>query len=92
MNPGRVDKNQQQIVSALRKLGCSVAITSDVGVGFPDLVIGLNGVNFMVELKSEGGKLRESQVKFHKKWQGQIATCWNLEEVLKVIGYVPEVE
>ena len=90
MNPGRVDKNQQQIVSALRKLGCSVAITSDVGSGFPDVIVGYNGRNYLIEIKSSKGKLRKSQEDFRDKWVGQWAVCYSLEEVLKVIGYVTE--
>lgn len=36
---GKVDGNQTKVVEALRKAGLSVAITSSLGNGFPDLVV-----------------------------------------------------
>ena len=51
----RVDANQAGLIAAARKMGCSVADTSRLGAGFPDLVIGLAGkggrVNLLVEVK-----------------------------------------
>lgn len=40
---GKKDANQTEIVTALRKLGFSVAITSSMGDGFPDLVVAGSG-------------------------------------------------
>lgn len=83
----RVDSNQPEIVEGLRKLpGVSVAIVSMVGNLF-DIIVGYSGKNFNIELKTEGGKLRPSQVKFMREWNGQIDCCRSLEEVLDVIGY-----
>ena len=36
---GRVDANQTKVVDHLRRAGLSVAVTSGVGNGFPDLVV-----------------------------------------------------
>lgn len=36
---GRTDANQTKVVNHLRKAGFSVAITSSIGNGFPDLVV-----------------------------------------------------
>jgi hypothetical protein len=83
---GRTDANQKSIVTALRKVpGVSVKVLSDVGGGFPDLIVGYAGVNFLVELK-HGSKLTPDQVEFHMKWNGQKAVANNLDEVLKIIG------
>jgi hypothetical protein len=38
--PRRIDANQPEIVKAFRQLGCEVAITSNLGHGFPDLIVG----------------------------------------------------
>ena len=37
----RVDRNQPEIVEALRKVGCRVAPMHAAGQGFPDLVVGI---------------------------------------------------
>lgn len=39
----RVDANQTAIVDVLRRAGRSVAITSSLGHGFPDVVVGWRG-------------------------------------------------
>jgi len=36
---GRVDENQTKVVEHLRRAGLSVAVTSSIGNGFPDLVV-----------------------------------------------------
>ena len=51
----KVDANQNQIVKCLRKMGCKVHITSQVGYGFPDLVVGIADKVFLVEIK-DGSK------------------------------------
>ena len=48
---GRVDANQEAIVAALRKIGCTVAILSPVGGGVPDLLVGFRGKTFLLEVK-----------------------------------------
>lgn len=87
----RTDDNQQLIVKQLRQLGCSVAITSMIGKGFPDLVIGYKDKNFLVELK-DGSKpksqkgLTMDEAKFFTAWKGQCDKCENLDEICKIIG------
>jgi len=44
MTPRRVDANQKDIVRDLRKVGVTIAITSGVGKGFPDICCGIQGV------------------------------------------------
>lgn len=36
----KTDDNQKEIVAAFRRLGFTVAVTSALGQGFPDLVVG----------------------------------------------------
>src|SRR5688572_22293101 len=43
----RVDGNQNIIVKALRNQGASVAITSALGQGFPDIVVGAKGLTLV---------------------------------------------
>lgn len=88
----RIDANQNEIVAALRGIpGCKVWITSMVGNGGPDFVIGWMGVNYLVELK-DGDKppskrrLTPDEKKFHAQWSGQIDTALTFEDCLRIIG------
>lgn len=87
----RVDDNQADIVKALRKIpGVSVAVTSQLGKGFPDLVVSRKGVNYLVEIKDGSKpkhqqKLTEDEKDFHESWTGQITVCSSLDEILKLL-------
>lgn len=67
----RSDVNQGEIVRAFRQCGASVKVLSQVGAGFPDLLIGWRGENILVEVKSGRGKLRENQKEFREVWRGK---------------------
>jgi hypothetical protein len=43
----RVDRNQAEIVEALREAGASVGHTHAVGHGFPDIVVGVPGLTIV---------------------------------------------
>ena len=81
-----VDSTQGKIVEALEKCGASIWKTDSRRKGVPDLVVGVRHRNFLLEVKSEKGKLTPDQVKWHKKWSGQIATVRTVEEALIVCG------
>ncbi len=66
-----VDKNQTQLVQIFRQFGASVLHLHQVGEGCPDLLIGYRGKNFLVEIKTAKGKLRDSQTEFIRKWRGK---------------------
>jgi hypothetical protein len=84
----KVDGNQAGIVRDLRLIpGCSVAVTSVVGDGFPDLVVGFRGFNFLVEIKDESQpkhrhELTEDQRAFHDAWKGQVLKAFTFKEIL----------
>jgi hypothetical protein len=95
--PKRTDKNQVEIVETLRRVGLSVAVTSGVGCGFPDLVIG--GVmpcmcgsgrrvrqTKIVEVKTTSGILTPDQEEFHAAWRGQLDIARSPDEVLRMTG------
>jgi len=72
---GRTDANQARIVEALRRLGASVSVTSGVGSGFPDLLVGYMGRTTMLEIKDGGKppskrKLTEAEAYFLANWRG----------------------
>lgn len=78
----KVDENQTEIVEALRKAGRQVLISSQIGKGFPDIIVGYNGKNFLLEIKIEKGKLTPDQEKFFQAWRGQVAIVRTVEEAL----------
>ncbi len=61
---GKTDGNQADIVSALRQVGAHVTILSNVGGGVPDLLVARHGKLFLVECKSETGKLTADELAY----------------------------
>ena len=85
--PKRVDVIQFEIIQKLRQIpGVSVWPTHEVGFGFPDLVVGCNKKNWLLEVKVPDGKLTRFQMDFHEKWFGQCAVVHSWEEAFKAIG------
>ncbi len=85
------DDNQDEIVAALREAGASVAITSAVHKGFPDLVVGFNGRTFLLEVKdgskvASAQKLTPDQVRFFADWKGHAVVVRSVEDALAAIG------
>lgn len=87
----RVDANQKEIVEALRRCGASVLITSQLKNCF-DILVGYNGVNYMVEIK-DGNKppsqrqLTKGERKFCDEWKGgKYYIIESIEDALKMIG------
>jgi len=82
----KTDENQTEIVEVARSLHASVALTHQLGKGFPDLVVGLLGtVNLLWEIKTEQGELNEREKRFHTGWRGQIKVVRSAEEAEREI-------
>jgi len=87
----RTDSNHAEIIKALRKIpNLSVFSTHEVGKGFPDIVIGYKGINYLIEIKDgkkspSQRKLTDVELDFHLSWNGQIDTIKNLDELLQII-------
>lgn len=89
----RTDGNQTEIVADLRKLGVTVFPTHTVGSGFPDLVCGWRGNNFLFEVKDPAKpeskrKLTPDEEEFRKNWRGTVFTILSADDALSVMGYV----
>lgn len=80
----RADLNQQQIIDDLRQIGCNVTAINGAP-GTPDLLVQHRGGLYLLEVKNKGGRLRESQKKFHSIWQG-VSTVRNTKEACAAIG------
>ncbi len=86
----RTDRNQIEIVKALRQIGCSVKVTSKLGRGFPDLVVGRGKRNLLLELKDGKKPLSERQLtedeqKFKREWAGQYAVVESPEDAVDYV-------
>jgi hypothetical protein len=70
----RIDDNQNDIVTALRKAGATVRVISQ-GEGIPDLLVGFRGETILLEVK-DGNKppsartLTPAEKKFFDEWEG----------------------
>lgn len=94
----RIDRNQPEIVARFRKLGCSVAITSSLGAGMVDIVIGVPRENLepytaLIEIKDgekpmSARKLTPDEQKFHDNWKGNIHIISSEQEVDDLIKRV----
>ena len=83
----RADDNQGPIVAGLRAIGVHVAITSQVGDGFPDLVVSYRGWWSPIEVKGSGEGLTDDQIVFHKKAQAPIPIVETVDEAIAVVTH-----
>lgn len=89
----KVDANQKSIVAALRKAGCSVTPTHQIGKGFPDLAVGIAGKTYLLEIKDGSlspsrRTLTEDEMTWHDSWKGHVCI---IESVSQAIRFVNEV-
>ena len=88
----RTDDNQREIVAALRAIGATVQDLSAVGKGCPDLLVGMQGRNLLLEVKKppgprggQAGKLTEDQVSWHGSWRGQVAIVSGVSSAVQAV-------
>ena len=78
------DKNESEIVDALRAVGCSVDFLN--GKGTPDLLCGVRGKTFLLEVKGYAGQLTDDQIDWRRKWRGEPPTLVrSVEDALRVV-------
>lgn len=82
----RVDANHVEIVKALRAIGCSVHSLARLGHGAPDLLVGINGRNVLLEIKADKGLLRAVQAVWRSNWHGEVHTVRSVEEAFAAIS------
>ena len=89
----RTDDNHKALVEELRAAMPEATIldASGTGKGFPDLVVGVWGANFLLEVKDpekspSRRSLTPAQTQFHDNWQGQVAVVHTAAEAIKEIA------
>lgn len=87
-NRHRRDTNHREIVDALVGCGCSVRDCSQLGdAGGPDLLVGMSGRDYQVEIKSEHGDLSDDQRDFIAAWRGQqITVLWSPDDAIRWVN------
>lgn len=79
MRAAKRDANEKAIIEALAAYGVGVTQLSQKGV--PDLLCSYNGRWFLVEVKSEKGKLTEDQADFMSKHDAWVTVARSKEDV-----------
>ena len=79
----KVDLAQKGLVAELREGGYYVAITSQLGNGFPDLVVSDGFNTVLVEVKNgPKDQLTLKEKAFHANWpESQLLIAWNADQV-----------
>ena len=87
MRAKNVDANQTAVVAALRAAGATVQHLHEVGAGCPDLLVGFQGNNFLLEVKNlaAGGSLNAEQVKWHREWRGHVLVITSPEKAFDFV-------
>lgn len=90
----KVDRNQSEIVEALRKCGADVISIAAVGNGKPDIIVGFRGQNYLMEIKVPGkrkkaiasSQLNQDQVEFHTVWPGNVCVVRTVKDAMEAVG------
>lgn len=91
MRAAKIDANQPEIVSAMRKAGASVQHLHSVGQGCPDLLCAVAGRAFLVEIKdgskpASKQKLTPDQIEWHSGWKSQVHIVNSVDAALGVVA------
>jgi len=86
----KVDLNHGEVVKALQAIGASVQSLAAVGKGCPDILVGLAGRNWIIEIKDGSKcpserKLNDKQVEWHRLWRGQVHTVTSSLEAVELV-------
>jgi len=87
----RRDGNHKQLVDQLLGVGYSVLDTADLGHGAPDLVVGANGINLLLEVKNpeqppSKRKLTPQEQDFCNDWRGQYDVVETIDDVIRIVA------
>lgn len=89
----KLDRNHNEIVQALRQMGCSVQSLAAVGGGVPDLLVGICSVNVLIEVKDgeaapSARKLTPAQHEWIKGWRGAVGIVTSVAEAVVLVDRI----
>lgn len=82
----RTDRNQAEIVAALRQAGATVQHLHTLGRGCPDILVGYRGANYLMEIKAPGGRVTPDEAAWLQAWRGRAAIVASAQQALEEIG------
>lgn len=93
MRAAKIDSNQTEIVEALRKIGCFVQSLATIGKGCPDLLVALDMVWYVMEVKDgkkvpSARQLTPDEQRWHDRAKlfGPVHVVESVEDALRVVG------
>ena len=85
----KVDANQPTIVKDLRNPNLGLQLTVDtihtLGQGRPDIMVGIFGFNYLIEIKGPAGYLTNDERNWHQRWHGSVTVSLTASDVLKFV-------
>ena len=81
----KTDNNQKSIVEGLRALGATVQPLHVLGQGCPDILVGYQGKNYLMEIKTKRGKLTPDEENWHWEWRGTVHVVKTFDEATDVL-------
>lgn len=86
MRKHKRDDNEEDIVSALRAVGCSVlVIDNERSGGVPDLLVACQGHMWLVEVKAPGKEMNGKQEDWAKEWRAPVHVVHDEVEALRLV-------
>jgi hypothetical protein len=87
----RTDRNQSEIIQALRRAGCRVHDTSRLGGGFPDIMVAGRRGLVLMEIKDgakppSARKLTPAEAEFFEFWAEHVSIVATVEQALAAAG------
>lgn len=79
------DANESRIIKWLVSAGATVEKLPP-GNGRPDLLVGFRGRNYLLEVKTEKGRIRPEQESWHSAWNGDVHVVRTPQEAIAAIG------
>lgn len=88
-NRHRKDLTHKEVADALKACGCTVRDLSQIGDNGPDLLVGVIGRDYQVEVKSDGGALSVAQTNYIQDWRGSpIVVLWSAQDAVRWVNVV----
>jgi len=84
MATSRVDRNQQEIVQALKRVGAEILYLHTLRHGAPDLLVCFRRQLFLMEIKAGKAKLTPDEETFHHRWP--VAIVRSVGDALTLLG------
>ncbi len=80
----KVDGNHKQIAKFLENCGWTVESLAAVGNDVPDLLVGVDGLNVLLEVKVPGASLTVGQKEWHRNWSGDVYVVHSCDDAFAV--------